>query len=114
MSLREWLDAQVPAEEIVVVRGKEFLVVEIDLAERSELFAKFDGKLTDETVEGLLLCRCVLDPATRQPLVPLEEYAYWRSKPTSFAKLLGAALRLNGMTVDPVQAALKNSDATTG
>jgi hypothetical protein len=113
-SLREWLDEQTLAEETVFISGREFLCLEIDLAERSRLFAEFPDKekLTDAAVEGLMLCRCVVDPETKEQVVPIAEWKYWRTKGGKFGKLLSTVLRLNGLTGDPVGTEVKNSDAT--
>lgn len=113
-SLREWLDTQTLNEETVTISGKQFLCVEIDLAERSRLFASFPDKdkLTDAAVEGLMLCRCVLDPETKNQVVQTDEWKYWHGKGARFGKLLSTVLRVNGLTGDPVGAEVKNSDAT--
>lgn len=114
-SLREWLDTQELSEESVVISGRQFLCVEIDLAERGRLFASFPDKdkLTDGAVEGLMLCRCVLDPDTRQQVVETSEWKYWQSRGAKFGRLLSTVLRINGLTSDAVGTEVKNSEATT-
>ena len=117
-SLRDWLDEQTLQEELVSVRGRKLLVVEIDLAERSRLFAtlaeKTGGKLTNQVIEGAMLARCVCDPETREQIVPTEDFDYWQKKGSSFSDVLNAALRVNGLRRDDVEDELKNSDTTTG
>ena len=108
--LRAWLDACELAEETITVKGRKFLVIELDLAERGRLFSDYHkgkGEISNEKAEGLLLCRCVLDPETRQQVVPCEEWKYWQSKGTQFSKLLRAVLRLNGLQDDPVDDEVK-------
>lgn len=115
--LREWLDQQQPAEELVTVRGKQFLIVELDLAQRARLFAENvkDADKSDTVIECLLLSRCVLDPSTREQLVPTADWKYWQTKPSGLSALLAAVLRVNGLRGDdPVETEAKNLDATTG
>lgn len=113
--LRAWLESVGLTEETVTIKGKEFLVTEIDMAERGRLFAKFaktDSEITNGMVEGLMMSRCVLDPATREQLVPCEQWQVWQAKGCTFAPLLRRVLAVNGMGTDEVEDERKNSDAT--
>lgn len=115
-TLRQWLDEQEPSEETVTIKGKQFLVVELDLAERGRLIAEHSGgkEVTDRMIEGLMLSRCVLDPETREQLVPCEEWEYWMKKGSKFSTLLARVLAVNGLKEDPVEDELKNSEAIPG
>lgn len=108
--LREWLDHCVLAEELVTVKGRQFLVVELDMAARSRLFADNadGGELTNAKIEGLVLSRCVLDPATREQVVPTDQWQYWATKGCSFSALLVAAFRLNNLSHNAVDDEVKS------
>lgn len=106
--LKAWLDDQKLSEELVTVRGRQFLVVELNLAERGRLFADGSGELANDKAEGLLLSRCVLDPETREQLVETKDWKYWSDKGASFAPLLRAVLRINGLADDTVGDEVKN------
>lgn len=110
--LRAWLDEQELQEETVEVSGRAFLVREASLAERGRTLASFDG-IEDHEVPFVVACMSVLDPATEEPVVDARDWQYWKSKGSRFADLTTAALKVNGLLNDPVEAELKNSDTTT-
>lgn len=114
--LREWLESEGLDEEHVTVKGKVFLVKEIDMATRSRTLAgnAKDGDLPNEKAEALMMSMSVCDPETGEPLVPVNDHAIWLGKGCKFAPLLRAVLRVNGMASDEVGDEVKNSDATTG
>lgn len=116
MSLKDWLESDEAGlrEERVPIRGKDFLVVEIDLAERSRLLADAaaNGGLSNDKAEGVLMARCICDPETKEPLIDTKHWEKWKAKGSSFSPLLERVLVLNGFKNDEAEEALKNSDTT--
>lgn len=112
--LRDWLNSQPLTEKRITVKGREFLVMEANLAERSRTLAAHakNGHLANEDAEALLMCLCVLDPVTGERVVEPADYNVWQKQGVSFAPLLRAVLDVNGFSDDEVEAEVKNSDTT--
>lgn len=114
--LREWLESASLDSQLVTIKGKQFKVVECNMAERSRVLASHakNGEVPNDVAEALLLSLSVVDPATDQRVVEPEDYKVWTKLGLGFSPLLRACLDVNGLRFDEVEDEVKNSEATTG
>lgn len=116
MSLRERLEAKGLERSTITVRNEKFVVLELDRAERSRIFADCRdkaGKSNFPKLEGVLLSRCVIDPEDETPVYPVEQWRDWDKLGSGYTgPLFGEVMRLNGLDDQDVGRELKNSDTT--
>jgi hypothetical protein len=116
-SLRDELLSEPLIKRRVVIRGKQFTILEADDGELGRLMAscrKADGKwIAEDMVDCKLLSRCVKD-AEEKDIFGLDEWKEWRRLGRGWTgPLRREVMSLNGLDNDDVGIEVKNSDTTT-
>lgn len=104
MSLRKWVTEQKLRESTIKVDGHDFLVVELNLAQRGDIAAKCNGSENfNSDFTDAMMAACICDPEDRQPLCDT-----WKDKGGKFGPLLHEVLAINGLSSDPVEEQVKD------
>lgn len=105
MSLRDDLLAEQCLDAIVEIRGKRFLIIEMDRTTKFELIYQARQGNTDrkfaDMLEKLYLCECVRDPESRERVIDAIDIDQWNKVPSSITSaLVSKVLQLNPMDAE--------------
>jgi len=115
-SLRDELLSEPLRKSAVTIRGKSFVILEMDEGECGRLMAscrKANGKwIAEDMPDGKLLSRCVRDSQENE-VFGMDEWKEWRKLGRGWTgPLRREVLSLNGLDEDDVGREVKNSETT--